>query len=112
MSVLKGNLLNSNPEQRLRTDVHLGAGGVALKGSLAPELGVEDAFDVVTITNRDSGISYVQIGRVEKSDGRVTLRFEATDGSGTRVTLPESRLQDALALPEGAWSINTEGLVN
>jgi len=104
MTELKGTLLTPETLRIPRQTADIGT--VALRGSLAPE--DLDAPDVdvpyETIINRDSGIAYSLIGRVVKPDGRVTLQLEATDGSGGRVTAPESRLNEALAAEGGAWS--------
>ena len=105
MAELKGTLLT--PETRRRSEPTIDIGMVALKWSLAPEasdISADGGVLYESVINRDSGIIYSLIGRVVKADGRVTLQLEATDGSGGRVTVPESRLKEALAAEGGAWS--------
>lgn len=109
MTELKGTLLSHDIERQSRPECFYGGiGGTAIKGDLAPDndtegVDVVEAEPTFSIINRDSGTTYSLIGRVKKPDGRVTLRFGAADGSGARVTLPESRLSEALETPGGAW---------
>jgi len=106
MAELKGTLLT--PETRRRSEPAIDVGTVALKGSLAPEASDTSADGGEmgeSFINRDSGIKYRLIGRVVKPDGRVTSQLKAMDGSGGTVTVPESRLNKALATEGGAWRI-------
>ena len=105
MAELKGTLLT---QETLRTPEQTAdIGSVALRGSLAPEDldAPDDDVPYEYIINRDSGIKYRLIGRVVKPDGRVTSQLKAMDGSGGTVTVPESRLNKALATEGGAWRI-------
>jgi hypothetical protein len=105
MAELIGTLLTQEVLRAPEQTVDIGA--AALKGSLAPENnGTPDGDGVSyeTIINRDSGTTYSLIGRVKKPDGRVTLQFRARNGSDETVTVPESRLNEALATEGGAWS--------
>ncbi len=106
MSELKGRLLELGPTSEAPRSLErfsAAAGTIAFKGDLAPDTAVKMDEPRFSITNRDSGTTYTLIGQVKKSGGQATLRFEAADGSGSRVTLPASRLQEALSTPGGAW---------